>query len=116
MTLFGKEPENYDKKPLADRLEGRGKLLEYTAEAGDTALGKALRRYLEKSPETREKLVKLDIPLTGAATELDRETAELISGGDLALTQSRLDSYVLCHFSYFCKYVLKLRGREARRF
>ena len=56
MTPFGKEPENYDKKPLADRLEGRGKLLEYTAEAGDTALGKALRRYLEKSPETREKL------------------------------------------------------------
>lgn len=116
MTLFGKEPENYDKKPLADRLEGRGKLLEYTAEAGDTALGKALRRYLEKSPETREKLVKLDIPLTGAATELDRETAELISGGDLALTQSRLDSYVLCHFSYFCKYVLKLEDAKPADF
>ncbi len=94
----------YDELPLEYRLEGRPKLLEYAAEAAGTPLGDALSEYLEGS----EKLEKLSLPLTEDEAILSEDTAKLIAEADLTLTQSRLDSYVLCKFSYFCKFVLKL--------
>ncbi len=39
---------------------------------------------------------------------VSEETAEKLFGGNLTMTQSRLERFVLCNFSYYCKYVLKL--------
>ncbi len=36
------------------------------------------------------------------------ETAERLFGRRLSLTQSRLEMFVGCHFSYYCRYILKL--------
>lgn len=105
MKLFpGLKVEKYSERQLIDRLEGRPKLLEYAAEAIGTELEASMREYLADSP----RLQRLNMPLTESDAALDKATAEIISGGDLRLTQARLDSYVLCRFSYFCKYVLKL--------
>ena len=102
--------------PLSDRLEGRGNLLEFCAEAARTPLGDALREYCSSDEALTSKLNMLSVPLSESDVTLEAGTSKLIAGGDLALTQSRLDSYVLCHFSYFCKYILKLEDSAPARF
>ncbi len=111
---------NYAEMPLEERLEGRSNLLEYAAEAGvrkdNTALHAAIVDYIKKDEGMAKRLEKLSVPLSCGETVLEAETAKRISRGDLALTQSRLDSYVLCHFSFFCKYLLKLEERKPAKF
>lgn len=116
-SLFpSSEVINYTALPLEKRLEGRGNILEFIAESEGTALGKALKSYAEGDEALAQRLCKLKLPLCDDEEMLDRETTEKLFGGDLALTQSRLESYVLCEFSYFCKYVLKLEDKKAARF
>ena len=116
-ALFPKlKAERYADAPLSERLEGRNCLLGFAAEAGKTPLGDALRNILKSSPETSEKLSALDIPLSESGITLEKETAESVFDGDLSLTQSRLDSFVLCHFSFFCKYILKLEDSRPAEF
>ena len=106
--------------PLEDRMEGNANLLEFLAEASasdkNQVLAEALLEYAKSRDDTRDRLCKLSVPLCDDCSVLDAETAELISGGDLALTQSRLDTYVLCHLSYFCKYILKLEEKKPAKF
>lgn len=102
----------YDSLELKDRLEGRTKLIEYAAEAAGTPLGESLERYLAADKNLSMRLEKLKTPLCESDAELQKSTSELIASGDLALTQARLDSYVLCKFSYFCKYILKLEESD----
>lgn len=106
----------YDSLPVEDRLEGRPKLVEYAAETAGTRLGGSIARYLKEDARLADKLEKLTIPLTETDASLSPETAKLIAGKDLALTQSRLDSYVLCKFSYYCKYILKLEETKPADF
>ncbi len=114
-ALFPKvKTEIYSLLSTEDRMEGRGNLLEFTAEAGNTPLGAALREYAQLTAADR--LAKLSIPLCDDDVQLNPDTCERISGGDLALTQGRLDSYVLCHFSYYCKYILGLASPEKAKF
>ncbi|MBQ8510845.1 MAG: PD-(D/E)XK nuclease family protein [Clostridia bacterium] len=101
--------------PASERLHP-ATLMELLAETSGTPLGEALRRYAAEDSNLSARLAKLDIPLTQGDVQLNAETSRLIAGGDLALTQSRLDAYVLCHFSYFCKYVLKLNENKPARF
>ncbi len=107
---------DYSSLALIERLEGRGNLLEFIAESQGTRLHERLQAYCEASDEYRDKLRRLNIPLSETDIRLSDDLGALVSGGDLALTQSRLDSYVLCHFSYYCKYVLKLEKREPVKF
>ena len=52
------------------------------------------------------------IPLSGQNETVDEETAALLFQKNISLTQSRLDSFVLCRFGYYCKYVLKLEEEK----
>lgn len=47
---------------------------------------------------------------------VSREAAERIFGTNISLTQSRLDKYVSCHLSYYCRYVLRLMENERASF
>ncbi len=65
--------------------------------------------------EEREFASLLDTTRQGLVTDteiLDNETAEAVFSGDLALTQSRLDRYVMCAFGYECDYIMKLKPRK----
>ena len=108
------KPEKYADAPFEMRLEGRANLLEFIAEAGDSEIGRALRAYAEATAP--ERLARLAIPLCDDEVHLSADTCALVAGGDLALTQARLDSYVLCHFSYFCKYILGLSEPKKAKF
>ena len=48
------------------------------------------------------------IPTVNDTLSLSENLCNLIYDGDLALTQSRIDSYVSCPLAYFCKYELGL--------
>ncbi len=101
---------------IFSRLEGRTNLLEFIAEADGTPLGDALRKYAEADSELSSRLDKLSIPLCDDSERLSEDTCQKISGGNLALTQSRLETYVLCHFSYFLKHIIKLDENKPAKF
>ncbi len=108
-SLFPKlKITRFSSEPIEKRLEGRGNLLEFAAEADGTPLGAAIMEYIKGDEELCARAGRISVPLSNDDEVLTEETAKRLFGGDLALTQSRLDAYVLCHFSYFCKYVLKL--------
>ncbi len=107
---------SYSDLPIEERLEGRNNLLEFIAEADGTPLGDSLREYAAKDSELSGRLERLSLPLCDDTEQLDEKTAEALFGGDLAMTQSRLEAFVLCKFSYFCKYVLKLEEKKSAEF
>ncbi len=109
LALFPKKKAvRFATEPIEKRLEGRGNLLEFAAETDGTPLGAAIMEYLKGDGELSARAERIAMPLSDGGEVLTEATAKKLFGGDLALTQSRLDAYVLCHFSYFCKYVLKL--------
>ncbi len=86
---------------------------ELSSVLADTEEREALRRLYAEDPQYASFFDGDRQPLVSSDDRLDGETAALLFGGDLSLTQSRLDSYVLCAFGYECRYVLKLK--EQRR-
>ena len=53
-------------------------------------------------------------PLRASGESVSEETAALLFPRDLSLTQSRLDSFIQCHFGYYCKYMMRLdEARDA---
>ncbi len=99
--------ESYERAPLYDTV-----LDPSTAASRITGL--------EPSPEAaalRELLTERGIlpPSTDIAEPectLSPETAELVFGDRMYLSQSRIDKYVLCAFNYACEYILELRDDE----
>ena len=102
--------------PIEERLEGRANIIEYIAECDGTPLGLALREYAEKDESLKRRVARLSVPLSIGEDSLSKETADALFQGNLALSQSKLETYVLCHLSYFCKYVLKLGEQKNEKF
>lgn len=94
--------------PLFDRL--------FSAEAAIAALGsplaegerQALLTVLSEDPATREAAEAAIRPLSDPEARVEEAVMDRIYGERIALTQSHIDRYVGCPFSYFCKYVLRL--------
>ncbi len=128
MTLFTDlVPCNPMEEPLIDRAVNTTTLFEcyaaerVTAQAGDGVIRQALYDVLsaqaDENNDIRRRLDALSHPLRQYRNRLNADTLALLFGEDtghrtVALTQSRLESYVLCRFAYFCGYVLKLREQK----
>ncbi len=66
-----------------------------------------IRSALEKRGYSR--LARISrIPTVSDSLSLSEDLCRAVYDGDLALTQSRIDSYVSCPLAYFCKYELGL--------
>lgn len=117
LKLFdGMKPVRFSSEPIEKRLEGRGNLLEFAAETDGTPLGEAIKEYIKEDTALSERIERVSAPLSIEDEALSGETAKKLFGDDLALSHSQLETYVLCHFSYFCKYVLKLDDMEKATF
>ena len=68
----------------------------------------AVEKCLKDHPEYAFLLSEDAEPLEAFEDNLDSDISKKLYKGDLALTQSRLDQFVQCAFSYQCKYTLKL--------
>ncbi len=90
--------------------------LEYLASLPRGRVSEVLRRVLGRDPTLSPRLAALDIPVSEAECSVSRATGDALFGEGTALSQSRLESYVMCPFGYYCDYVLSLRSSEPADF
>ncbi|MBQ9080676.1 MAG: exodeoxyribonuclease V subunit gamma [Clostridia bacterium] len=94
--------------PLA-RIQTPENALEYLSSLGDSPESELLRAALEKNEAFSRYIAALDIPVSDSDCRISEQTSKRLFGERMALSQSRLESYVLCPFRYYCDYVLGLR-------
>ncbi len=95
-----------------DSLLKRSALREGYTRAESPELALAMRELMAEDETGRRILASLDIPLSDAYETVSDAVAARLFGGDLSLSQSRLESYVLCRFGFYCKYVLSLMEKK----
>lgn len=107
-------------QPPLQRLCSKSGAFEMMAYEKNTPLGRALHDYFaaaaEEDSALARRLAALAQPLTQRRCRLNEETLGMLFGDTVSMTQSRLERYVLCHFSYFCGYVLKLQEPKRASF
>ncbi len=94
--------------PLLARLWRPSGAVDYLGLYQGTPEGEALTRLLFADPRYADTVKRLSMPLSDADCRLSPETANALYDREISLTQARIDRYVQCPFSYFCRYVLKL--------
>ncbi len=114
------KPTNPTHLPPIERLATPQTAFEIMAYEKDTSLGRALRDYYaemaDHDPDLRRRLDALSQPLVRRTCRLNEQTLGLLFGDTIAMTQSRLESYVMCRFAYFCGYILKLQETKRASF
>ncbi len=78
--------------------------------------GAAMRRVLAETERYTGDIAALEEPLCNDDRHLSPSLASRLWQGDLAMTQSRVQKFKDCPFSYFCNYVLKLDNTERAEF
>lgn len=94
-------PIRFDSLPLGDRI------------FSDASARAAVRRADEITSAALDALgyapmPHADLPIRAEAEHVSAETAAALFPREISLTQTRLDSFVLCRFGYYCKYVAKI--------
>ncbi|NLK39223.1 MAG: hypothetical protein GX303_03095 [Clostridiales bacterium] len=105
-----------DRIPVIDRLYEREAAFEYITVLDGLPEGEALRRIFEEDEEGRHKLNLIRFPLSQKQCKINDRLADELFGKKISFTQARLDTYAHCRFSYFCKYVLKLKEQRQTDF
>ncbi len=77
-------------------------------ELADTPQKKALKKLLGDKENYIHHFDGTSIPLSDTDCRLSPELSKRIFDEDMYMSQTRLDAYVDCPFSYYCKNVLKL--------
>lgn len=78
-----------------------------------TTLASTVRRHFKEQPQTASFASTLDaILLNNPYVITSKETAKKLFGSTLQLSASKIESYYLCPFKYFCQYGLKAKPRE----
>ncbi len=81
-----------------------------------TAEGALLSDLLSSDPVAARRLSAAETPVTDDTCRVSARVMEELYKNRLSLSQSRMDSYVNCPFSYFCTYVLGLDRNEPADF
>ncbi len=108
-TLLSAKEIAFGSLPLSHRIFDKEHALEALSGHEDTSIGQSLKTALEEDPDYHARLMRGTRPVSSPKCTLDAETITQLFGKELNLTQSRLESYVSCHFHYYCRYILGLR-------
>lgn len=100
--------------PKKDLIYSEDAALEY-ALSEDDGIALAMREYLSSAGYS-ERLSSASEPLSASACRLEKETAGMLFGRRLRTGYSRLESYIECHFRYFCDYELDISDDGAADF
>ena len=76
----------------------------------------ALRAALVDRGEREEELLRSPEDISTDDCSVSKETASLAFPDNLEMSQSRLEKFVNCKFSYYCSYVLDLREEKEAAF
>jgi hypothetical protein len=112
LSLSGLPVASVGERDRLDHLWRKHAAADYLGLLHGTEEGTALERCLGKESAYARTVQGLDMPLSEADCRLSAATASALYGGGMYLSQSRIDQYARCPFSYFCRYVLKLEDNE----
>ncbi len=99
--------ESYEDSPIVNTVRSTAVATGRLPEIEASAEGTALRELLEESGAVRQ-----DRRISLPDCRIEKETADLVFGNEIRLSQSKIDKYVLCGFDYCCEYILSLRPDE----
>ncbi len=114
--LFKIKAKAYDCRNILDITPSLNASLPYLSDIFTTPEGEALRSIATRDEEIEQLLQKTSIPISDIDCKVEKETARRVFGNEMKLTQSKIDKFVGCKFSYYCSYVLKLREEQISRF
>ena len=78
----------------------------------DAELGSALNSYFSKNERYKDRLGAENFGFKDSELEIDQALADRLFY-DLDMSSTKLESYVNCPFSYFCRYVLELKPESS---
>lgn len=108
--------EVWSRLPAKERLWHRETVLEALPDMEDARLRETVAAVLRKDAGYARRLDSLNTPVSDPECEISPEVARIVFPPKLSLTQTRLDQYVLCHFRYYCSYVLGLKEEQPAQF
>jgi ATP-dependent helicase/nuclease subunit B len=107
---------NYETLSPKDRIHDKATAFEMLPTIRHCADYPSLFHLLSETSEYKNRMGILDASVTQAKCQLEPGTASMLFGDHMSLTQSKIEKYVSCHFSYYCRYVLKLRETGRAQF
>lgn len=116
LTVSGLPVASLDEQNRLDRLWRRDAAADYLGLYHGTPEGAALANCLRTEEAYARTVRGLSMPLSEADCRLTAATAASLYGSGLYLSQSRIDQFSRCPFSYFCRYVLKLDATKVIEF
>ncbi|MBR6915180.1 MAG: PD-(D/E)XK nuclease family protein, partial [Clostridia bacterium] len=109
LSVLGRDkPVPFSSLPLEERLFSKAGIdaaVRSAERRGDVGEAEALSRISGRGAGF--------VPSVPGEESVTERTADMLFSGDVRLSQSKINSYVLCPFSYYAKYVLRLG--EAKR-
>ena len=102
--------------PLFDRILTSRLSLDYYPALKGTAAGEALRRLYREKGLYSGVLESADVPVSDTAASISEDYAKELFSDRMVLSQTQIEKFVNCHFSYYCRYVLGLRESEPAAF
>ncbi len=110
MKLLNVEkPRRFGSLGVLERIYDKAGMIEMAMTAEPSSLDGETRALIEMAKEGR-------LPAYSLERELAPDVAEEIFGDDMRMSFSRFNSYVLCHFSYLCEYILRLEQTKEYSF
>lgn len=82
----------------------------------DSALSRALAEHYAGTEEYADKMRYIGTPLSSYYCRIPAEEAKKIFPTSMQTSYSRLEKYIVCNFSYFCEYELKLKDNSPVKF
>ena len=117
MTLLPHvKAQKYSSSSEKDRLMSRKLSFEMIHSVKDPATRAALREIFASDEDFYQLLKQTEKPISDVNCYVDDKHADIIFGNKIYLTQSKLEKYIKCHFSYYCRYILNLRETETASF
>ncbi len=102
------KPINCDTADPHELIEEYESSFEYTSLFKGTEIGRALRDIYAADSSFAGRLSALDFSIQNIENSLSSHSISSVWKDDISLTQSRLDAFSNCAFSYYCKYPLAL--------
>jgi len=112
LLLNNKPIVKYADIPVLDKLEGIGTAVKLMSLHSNDEYGVAIREVLSCDKKLGKVITAFDEPLVSIDNNIDSDITALLYKGNIATSQSRIDSYVKCSFEYHCKHIIKLKEKQ----
>lgn len=109
------EEIKYDTLDERDLIWRKESALSVIGKMAESSERDTLCSLLAEYPEYQSRVQRASAPISNTSDKVSTELMKKIYPGDISSTQSRLERYAKCSFSYFCQYVLRLdENRKAK--